>query len=72
MEINSEFIVESIIDSRLAVDGSVVEYRDRVVGFSQGKAIDLDVTLASGLNQKEIVDRVKVVASVTRGFEGHG
>jgi hypothetical protein len=47
METGSKPIVESRIDSKLAIDGSVVEYRDRVVGFSQVEGVDLDVTLAS-------------------------
>jgi hypothetical protein len=29
----------------LAVDGNVVEYRDRVVGFSQEEGVDTDETL---------------------------
>lgn len=34
MEIDLESIVESMIDCKLAIDGSVVEYKDIVVGFS--------------------------------------
>ena len=43
-------ILESVIDSRLVVDGSVVEYRDKIVGLSHG--FDLVVTLALGFSQK--------------------
>ena len=43
-------ILESVIYSRLVVDGSVVEYRDKIVGFSHG--FDLVVTLALGFSQK--------------------
>jgi hypothetical protein len=46
MEIGSKPIVESVIDSKLAVDGSIEEYKDRVVGFSQERGVDLDETLA--------------------------
>jgi hypothetical protein len=35
------------IDSMFAVDGSIVEYKDKVVGFSQTEGVDHDVTLAS-------------------------
>jgi hypothetical protein len=35
MEIGSKPIVESMIDSKLAIDGSIEEYQDKVVGFSQ-------------------------------------
>lgn len=52
---HAKTIVESGIDSRLAVDGSVVKYRDRVVGFSQ----------------KEGVSLVEVDASVVGGFKVH-
>ena len=47
---NFKNILESVIDSRLVVDGSVVEYRDKIVGFSHG--FDLVVTLALGFSQK--------------------
>jgi hypothetical protein len=72
MEIGSKPIVESMIDPRLATDGSVVEYKDMVVGFSQGEGVDLDVTLASRFSQKEGGDLVEVDALVAGGFEVHG
>jgi hypothetical protein len=34
MEIGSKPIMESVIDSKLATNGSVEEYQDKVVGFS--------------------------------------
>ena len=50
--------MESVIDSRLVYDGSVVEYRTRllILGFSQAKGVDLDDTLASRSSQREEVD----------------
>jgi len=41
--------VESVIDSRLAADGSSEEYKNRVIGFYQGEGVYLNVTLAFGL-----------------------
>jgi hypothetical protein len=35
------------IDSNVANYGNIIEYRDRVVGFSQTNGVDHDVTLAS-------------------------
>jgi len=58
-----EPIVEFEINSKLATHGSVVEYKNKVVGFSQGERVDLDVTLASSFSQKEGGDLVEVVAS---------
>jgi hypothetical protein len=45
METGSKPIVESRIDSKLATDGSVVEYKDRVVGFSQERELTLMILL---------------------------
>jgi hypothetical protein len=53
-------------------DGSVVEYKDKVVGFSQAKGVDLDVTLVSGFSKKERGDVLEVDASMAKGFEVHG
>jgi hypothetical protein len=39
------YILESGIDSKLAVDGSVVEYKGMVVGFSQAKGVDLTILM---------------------------
>ena len=72
MEICLEPIVDLEIDSRLAVDGSVVGYRDRVVGFYQGEGVDLDNTLALGFSQMEGVDPKEGVVLVVKGFEVHG
>jgi hypothetical protein len=58
------------IDSRFAVDGSIVEYKDKVDGFSQTKGVAHDVTLASRFSRDEGVDLVQVV-SVVEGFEVH-
>jgi hypothetical protein len=57
------------------VDGSIEEYQDKVVGFSQKERIDLDDILAPitrGFSQKEGVDHVEGFASVVEGFEVHG
>ena len=71
METGSEPIVESMIDSNLIVDRSVVEYRGKGVEFSQGEGVDINNTLASGFSQKAGGDLVEVVASITKGFEVH-
>jgi hypothetical protein len=71
MEKGSEPIVESMIDSNLVADGSVVEYRAKGVEFSQGEGVDIDNTLSSGFSQKAGGDLVEVVASITKGFEVH-
>jgi hypothetical protein len=65
MEIGSKPIVESGIDSKLAIYGSVLEY-------SQAERVDIDDTLASRFSSKEGVDFIEDVASVARGFEVHG
>ena len=36
------------IDSKFANDGSIIEYKDRVVGFSQTKGVDHDITFVLG------------------------
>jgi hypothetical protein len=75
MEIGSKPIMESMIDSKLAVDGSIEEYKDRVVGFSQKEGVDLDEILAlvtRGFSWKEGVDLVEGFSSVVQGFEVHG
>jgi hypothetical protein len=51
-----------MIDSRLAIDGSVVEYVDRVVGLSQGEGVNLDVTPTSRFSQKEGDNLIEVVS----------
>jgi hypothetical protein len=74
MEIGSKPIVESIIDSKLAVDGIIEEYWDRVVEFSH-KGVDLDEILAPiarGFSWKEGVDLVEDFTLVSEGFEVHG
>ena len=43
-------LLESVIDSKIVVYGSVVENRDKIVGFSHG--FDLVVTLSLGFSQK--------------------
>jgi hypothetical protein len=58
------------IDSRLGADGIFLEYKDKVVEFSQTKEVDHHVTLSSILFQDEGVDLVHVV-SIVRGFEVH-
>jgi len=50
MDTGSKPIMEPYIDSKLANDGRVLLYRDRVVGFSQIEVVDLDDTLALGLS----------------------
>jgi hypothetical protein len=44
----TEPTLESVIDSLIAVDGSMEEYKEKVVteGFSQQEVADLDETLA--------------------------
>jgi len=32
-----------VIDSKILIDGSIEEYKDRVVGFSQKEGISLDL-----------------------------
>jgi hypothetical protein len=56
------------IDSMFAVVGSIVEYNEKVVGFSYIDGVDHDVTLALGFFKDEGVDLVLVV-SVFGGFE---
>jgi hypothetical protein len=34
--------LKQVIDSKLVVDGSIEEYQDKVVGFSQKEGINLD------------------------------
>lgn len=70
METSSKTIVESMIDSMLVFDGSVVEYMNMIVGFSKG--FDLDVTLALGLYQKEGGYLVEVVELIPKCFQMHG
>lgn len=48
--------MESLIDFRLLVDESVVEYRDNVIGFSQVEGVDHDVMLTLGFAQLERVN----------------
>jgi hypothetical protein len=52
METCSKIVVESMIDSRTASSGTVVEYNDRVDGFPWGEGANLNVTLASIFFQK--------------------
>jgi hypothetical protein len=66
--------MESWIASKLVVNGSVVSYIDRVVGFSHGEGIDIDGTISlftKGFSQDEVFYHVEIVARVTRGFEVH-
>jgi len=56
MEIGLEHVVELVIVSKLATNGSIVEYQDKVFGFSQKEGVDFDQTLAlviRGFSQKE-------------------
>jgi hypothetical protein len=47
--------LESRIDSRLVVDGSIVEYRDKAVGFSQGEGVGLMLLLLyNSLRKREV------------------
>ena len=45
MEIGSKPIMESIIDSRIAIDGSFERYHDGVVGFFYKEGADIDEIL---------------------------
>ena len=47
MGITSNTILELRANFNIATYGDVVEYRHIVVGFSQAKGVDIDVTLAS-------------------------
>jgi hypothetical protein len=58
------------IVSIFVIDGSIGEYKDRVVEFSQTKGVDHDDTLASRLSQDEGVDLVQV-GLVAGEFEVH-
>ena len=71
MEIGLKPTEESWIDSKLAVDGSVIEYRDRDVGFSQAKGVELDDILALRFSKKEGVDLAQINVSDIECFEVH-
>jgi hypothetical protein len=71
IEIGSKPIVESWIDFELAVDGSIVEYNDSVVGFFHVTRVDLDDTLASRFSWDEGIDCMQDGSSVARGFKVH-
>jgi hypothetical protein len=62
-------IVELVIDSRLVVDGSVVEYMDRVFKFSHREGVDLNVTLSLGLSQKEGGGLIEFFTSIFGGLK---
>ena len=66
-----ETIVVSLIDSRLAIDGSVVEHKERVIRFSQVERVDHDVTLTSNFSSLQGVDH-EDIASIAKGFKVHG
>jgi len=75
MEICSKPIVELMIDFKIALDGSIEEYREKVVGFPQREGTDLDDILAlitRGFYWKEGFELVEDFASMVRGFEVHG
>ena len=46
--------MDSMINSRFAIDGSIVEYRSRVVLFSQTKGVDYAVTHKDSLGMREL------------------
>jgi hypothetical protein len=64
METDLESVVDLVIDFKLVVDGSVMEYKDRVVVFSCVERVDHDDTLVMGISQKEGVGLVEVDASI--------
>jgi hypothetical protein len=71
LEIGAKLITESMIGSKLATDGSIEEYRDRVVIFSQKEGLGLIDTLApltTGFPWREGVKLVESFASVARGI----
>jgi hypothetical protein len=49
------------IDSKFSIDGSVVEYKGRLVGFYNIEGVEHDVTLDLGLSWDEGVDPIQVV-----------
>jgi hypothetical protein len=65
------YVVESMIDSKLAVDGVVMSNSGKFGVFSHTEGVDSDVVLASISSQIDGANLVKVVASTAKGFEVH-